>query len=944
MSDEHPVALLLDDLHWADEHSARVIAAALTRLERAKLLVVTTRRPVADPNARFASFEQLELPPLDLAAVTSFVSHVADLPATAWADVLPQQLLLATGGSPLLLVETLHDALEQGWLSCSDAGVWQCDDPSRITASLREGSAVRQRVLRLSPGARRALLVLAVMGRPVEVDETMSVIGGDPRSLEEHVETLERGGFLARNGTALMVAHDEIADAVMQAATEDERRAVQTGIAVSLLARPTDEQALRRAAEHATAAADNALVARVWRRFLRLRRSAGDRRGTRRVAADFLGLDPASARVQLLVSATPLRRRLRTRWMAAATAVFLVSAAVAVAASRRPPSPLTSDFAFITVDSATGERRLVGVRLDPHAVWNDGDPIEAVDLDSTDFPRWPEFGRTALRRLPDGRSWWFQTTRPGLGDESILIDSLGREHNPLRYPGDDGVQDISPDGQHFVALTARFDTVTDHMQVVTVGVRGGRVTRLMVSPDYERQATWRPDGTQIAFLRRYYEKRSPDQVCLVDVDGSNERCQDVPIRGEFLLAGWLDERRLLVNSLAGAFYSLDPSTGRLDPIDGLIGRVWHPSGAFRVCYCHLADEGEASFYLFRESNLASARPLLYRGRPLRGDVAILGSTYRNREWLDTLRVHVPAGSLSVDNVHRLTVEGRRANGAPAWLHDLRWTSRDTTVATVDSTGRVRPRRLGETWIVVSAGGWRVDSTLARVTPPTSQTALVESWKNDWMTRWRRYGIPEPIVVPTERGPALLPNGDGSYPSGAHSRRAFAASSGAGVEAAVQLPVTRAQWQTLQIHIAPGEVLSLFDTWDRRTATGPSYPVNCGLAVPGDEGAMGLGFVILHAEGRSEAMAVAPGFFDSRWHLVRLQLLEDGRCALALDGKAVGIVTLRRRGLPTTAIVNITGHARFGGRLIVGRLEAWSGVRGGVDWTVLDAVGRQKKPD
>jgi predicted ATPase len=209
VSDEHPVALLLDDMHWADEHSARVIAAALSRLEHARMLVVMTKRPVADPRALFTTFERLELPPLDLAAVTAFVSHAAELPTEPWADLLPQQLLLATGGSPLLLVETLHDALEQGWLSCSAVGVWQCPDPSRVTASLREGSAVRQRVLRLSPPARHALLVLGVVGRPIAVDDLPAMVGVDPRVLEEHLEQLERGGFLTRHGTDHLAAATE---------------------------------------------------------------------------------------------------------------------------------------------------------------------------------------------------------------------------------------------------------------------------------------------------------------------------------------------------------------------------------------------------------------------------------------------------------------------------------------------------------------------------------------------------------------------------------------------------------------------------------------------------------------------------------------------------------------------------------------------------------------
>lgn len=107
--------------------------------------------------------------------------------------------------------------------------------------------------------------------------------------------------------------------------------------------------------------------------------------------------------------------------------------------------------------------------------------------------------------------------------------------------------------------------------------------------------------------------------------------------------------------------------------------------------------------------------------------------------------------------------------------------------------------------------------------------------------------------------------------------------------------------------------------------------------------MGLGFVTLRAAGNTTSIPVARGFFSARWHVIRLQVLEDGRCALAIDGRAVGIISPRSRGLPETAMINVMGHDRFDGRLVVGRLEAWSGVRGGVDWTLADIASAVKRP-
>ncbi|MFA6167229.1 MAG: AAA family ATPase [Gemmatimonadaceae bacterium] len=941
VSDEHPVALLLDDLHWADELSARVLAAAFSRLEHAKLLVVMTKRPVADPRGLFTPFEQLELPPLDLAAVTSFVAHVAELPSKPWADLLPQQLLLATGGSPLLLVETLHGALEQGWLSCSDSGVWQCEDAARITASLREGSAVHQRVLRLVPDARRVLLVLAAIGRPVDLSETLAIVGGDPRGVEEQVEFLERGGFLTRNGAQMSVAHDEIADAAMQAATEDERRSVHATVARELLARKADEHTLRRAAEHATIAAHDALVVHAWQRFLRLRRAAGDRRTTRRVAADFLGLDSEQRSVRKLVAATPLRSRRRARWMAAG--VFFAAAFAAAAAWPRAPRALTSDFAFWTVDSTSGRGRLVGVRIPRDAAWEAGSPIEAVDLDSMAFPIPPRGSKQALRRSPNGKEWWGHVVVDSLGDESVFIDSLGGRHLPLASPYDDDIESLSPDGRLFAGATARYDTTTDHLSIVIGDRRGGRVTRLTAAAEYDRLPIWRPDGTQIAFQRHYYTVRSPDRICLVDVDGRHERCLDTALREGETIAGWLDERHILITSRTLDLIVLDAVSGERSSIEHFKGQVWSTGGSIRTCDCSVAQGAAPSVYLFPATDPTAARPVRYRGKPLRGAVRIIAPLFASDRWLESLSLRVPARGVAIGHMHHLQVEGFRKDGAPAWLHDLRWTSRNALVATVDSAGRLTPRRVGDTWVIVSAGGWRTDSALVRVLPTTERRLLSERWDRGWEARWRPFGMPLATVIGTDRGPALLPNGDGSYGSGAYIPAPVSAADGLGVEAFVNLRVTGTQWQTLSLDFVDATMLQALRSWDHRTGDGVTSGSSiCSLAFPGAEGASFRDNYSLSGTRGARILPSTPTLFNGSWHRVRLQYFPDGWCALALDGEPLGVIP-SAPPLSGGVILVIAGHDRLGGRLVVGHLEAWSGVRGGVDWTRLDGNAATTQP-
>ncbi|MDQ8154296.1 MAG: hypothetical protein P3B98_06495, partial [Gemmatimonadota bacterium] len=705
-----------------------------------------------------------------------------------------------------------------------------------------------------------------------------------------------------------------------------------------------DETGLRRAAEHAAAAADEQLLQQVWRLFHARRRTSGDRRGTRVLAADLLGMDSAAPAVQALVAATPLLARRRTRWiaLAGAAAVALFSL---FAATRGAPVPVTADFVVWTVDSITGEGKLVGVRIDPNAPWDAGAPLEAVEMDSTDVPAMPHGVVAPLHRSPNGRDWWGNGKFADMGDEGVLLGAEGATWRPFSSPGDDGIGSLSPDGHQIAAMTARYDTVTDHLQVIRLPLRGGPVRRLSNNNEYDRLASWRPDGTQIATQRHYYEQYSKDRVCIFDLDGSNERCLSIGIAGEFRVDGWLDERRLLVEIYGEGFWAMDAASGALDRIPGMVGTIINLDGDLRLCNCRVATEDAPSFYLMPAAQPTAARPILYRGRPLRGKVLFAANWPARGAWLDSLRIRLPVGGLSVDNVHRLTAEGRRANGAPAWLHDLRWTSRDTSVATIDSTGRLRPKRLGTSWIIVSAGGWRVDSAQVIITPPSSRTVMQESWGEGWMKRWRVFGTPAATVINTTRGPALLPNGDGSYPTGAYSPTPIAALSGVGFEAELSLKITRTQWQTLGLDMRDPAMLTAIRIWDHRTGDSPDLGrPYCALGVPGDEGVVGLDYMSISGRVAGNVrVAASPNLYNGSWHRFRLQLLPDGRCALAIDGQPVGILQSNLSQMPRAVVPLIAGHDRFGGQLVVGKFEAWSGVRGGVDWTALDADTSVRRP-
>ncbi len=169
-------------------------------------------------------------------------------------------------------------------------------------------------------------------------------------------------------------------------------------------------------------------------------------------------------------------------------------------------------------------------------------------------------------------------------------------------------------------------------------------------------------------------------------------------------------------------------------------------------------------------------------------------------------------------------------------------------------------------------------------------------------------------------------------------------SGAGLEALLSMPITRSQWQTLSLELLPADGLPKLREWDHVTGgVGGLIGNTCGTSFPGGTGGRATELAVYGGRLSYDFFKVPPGLFSGRWHRIRLQLLPDGRCALAIDGRPIGARQGRTPPSPAGVFVHIVGDSRFGGRLVVGPLEAWSGVRGGVDWTLVDSDSAVKKP-
>ncbi len=233
---EPGVALVIEDLHWADEATLDLVALLGRRLARGCVVLTCRREELggrSDVRRVLAALPRdrlrlIEPAPLSAAAVGAMATgHAVDV----------ETLHRVTGGNPFFVTEALA------------AG------PDAVPASVRE--AVAYRLAGLSDAARAAVQLVAVVPQAAELWLLADTVGARPAAVDEAL----RAGILELRGEAVAFRH-ELARAATAADLGDlHRRELETLVLAALLARGDVEPA--RLVHHARAAADADAVRRL---------------------------------------------------------------------------------------------------------------------------------------------------------------------------------------------------------------------------------------------------------------------------------------------------------------------------------------------------------------------------------------------------------------------------------------------------------------------------------------------------------------------------------------------------------------------------------------------------------------------------------------------------------------------------------------------------------
>ena len=266
-----PLLIVLEDLHWTDELSARLVAFIGRRLrERPVLLLTTTRddeladapalRQALDDLARDGCLTTLSLRPLSRADTLSLVRTLARGGDDAALGALAEQAWAASEGNPFVAVETVR-AHAEGAIVAHGHGLAL---PERV----RE--IVGRRLERLSERGQSLAAVAAVIGREFEWALLERAAGLGEEDTASAVEELVRRHILHGVGERFDFAHDRIRETVYGRILAPRRRLIHRRVAEAI-----ETVHASNLEPHALALGLHYRSAEVWAHAVRYLRQAG---------------------------------------------------------------------------------------------------------------------------------------------------------------------------------------------------------------------------------------------------------------------------------------------------------------------------------------------------------------------------------------------------------------------------------------------------------------------------------------------------------------------------------------------------------------------------------------------------------------------------------------------------------------------------------------------
>jgi DNA-binding NarL/FixJ family response regulator len=242
LCEDGPLALLVDDLHWADRGSLRFLTYLQPRLEGLPVLVVgATRRH--EPGSEQHLLGLLEAGPAGVLLRPQALTPAgsAAVVSAGFGTAAEQDFLAAchtaTGGNPLMLRALVAVAASEGIRpTAGSAGLL----PELGAGVL--GARIEARLSQLPPASAGLARAVALLGKDTPTDLATTLAGLGAQQAAEAVRQLDRVQILASQGDTLEFVHPLVRTAVYEQIPADERIAGHLAAATLLASRGADPE------------------------------------------------------------------------------------------------------------------------------------------------------------------------------------------------------------------------------------------------------------------------------------------------------------------------------------------------------------------------------------------------------------------------------------------------------------------------------------------------------------------------------------------------------------------------------------------------------------------------------------------------------------------------------------------------------------------------------
>ena len=274
---ERPIALLFDDLQWADDDSIRLIRYVVRTLASVPILAIITMRPHSDSAAGGATNLIADLERMHLARrmrlarfnrgeTSQLLENLLGAPV---ADPTLDSLHSRAEGVPFFIEEFARAYREAKVLQMID-GTWTMTRLSGPTVPSSVQSLIARRLTQLPGDARQVVEDAALVGRRFRLKDLAEVRGALEEGtavshwqLEDDLEPAVDLGIITElpEGSAhdYLFTHDQIREALVDSISRRRKRAIHRAI-VKILAASQGSENLSTLAYHALRAGDDALA------------------------------------------------------------------------------------------------------------------------------------------------------------------------------------------------------------------------------------------------------------------------------------------------------------------------------------------------------------------------------------------------------------------------------------------------------------------------------------------------------------------------------------------------------------------------------------------------------------------------------------------------------------------------------------------------------------